>query len=86
MFVILTQNQALVNASNFSSISIEKCQNDEIARCIVIDGTYTLGVYRDLNEAIMVVDWLSDTIGNAETSENLTIKMPVRIEKNEKKN
>lgn len=86
MFVILTQNQALVNASNFSSISIEKCQNDETTYCIVIDGTYTLGVYKDLNEAIMIVDWLSDTIGKAKTRENLTIKMPIRIEKNEKKN
>lgn len=81
MFVILTQNQALVNASNFSSISIEKCQNDETAHCIVIDGTYTLGVYKDLDEAIMIVNWLSDTIGGAKTRENLTIKMPVRIEK-----
>lgn len=81
MFVILTQNQALVNASNFSSISIEKCQNDENTHCIVIDGTYTLGVYKDLDEAIMIVNWLSDTIGKAKTRENLTIKMPIRIEK-----
>lgn len=81
MFVILTQNQALINASNFSSISIETCQNDENSYCVVIDKTYTLGVYKDINQTIMIVDWLSDTIGKAKTDENLTIKMPIGIEK-----
>lgn len=80
MISIKTQNNALVNIDNYKSIHIhvEQQQVDEndirnIVE-IVLDNTYILGYYNSVDDALIVLDYISDSIADAKT--NTVIVMP----------
>lgn len=84
MIAILTQNHAIINASNFSCIYVDKLDDDN-HYYVKIDNGFILGQYDDVESAIEVVDWISTSIGSHNINENLVLSMPY-IVKEENKN
>ena len=75
MLIVITQNKALVNISNFESISVQ--QDDDDNTCITCDG-YVLGYYSQ-DEAVYAVQWIAQNIANSK-DENTCIIMPQEID------
>lgn len=71
MLLIRTQNKALINATDFKSMSIE--QDDNQNTVIVCDG-YILGYYEQ-DKALSVLNWIAETIAS-NTEKNVSIMMP----------
>ena len=76
MLIVITQNKALVNISNFESISVQ--QDDDDNTCLVCDG-YVLGYYPQ-DESVYAVQWIAQNIANSNKDENVCIVMPQEID------
>ena len=71
MLIVITQNKALVNISNFESISVQQDEDDNTA--LVCD-EFVLGYYPQ-DEAVYVLQWIAQTIANSKEL-NTCIVMP----------
>lgn len=79
MIAILTQNHAIVNASNFSYIYVDKLEDDDKHYYIKIDNGFVLGQYNNAPSAIEVIDWISKSIADHHSDENLVLSMPYTV-------
>ncbi len=80
MLLIRTQNKAILNITNFKTISVDIDENDQAV--ILCDNYYVLGYY-DKSEAMEVLNWIAEDI-----SEDATLEMPMSkfISKEDNKN
>ena len=74
MVSVLTQNSALVNASNYTAIFVDKDDDNNIY--IGLD-QYVLGYYNSAQEAIDIMHWLAQELGNIPNGDSKTIVMPM---------
>jgi len=74
MLIVITQNKALVNISNFESISVQQDEDDNTA--LVCDG-FVLGYYSQ-DEAVYALQWIAQTIADSKEV-NTCIVMPQEI-------
>lgn len=74
MFIITTQNNSIINATNFETLHIEKCE--EKNKYAIVCNKYIVGYYSDVNYAINVLMWIGDTISQSKTDENINIVIP----------
>ena len=76
MIVVLTQNKAIINITNFSTISIEhddERPSDEVM--VVCDNHYILGYYK-ITDVKEVLNWIIDTMTTATSDKTTVIIMP----------
>lgn len=82
MIIILTQNKGIVNLNHIKSIFVDKNKEANTNNYVVVADDIILGYYNTLEDAVKVVIWIADSIGNKD-SENATLIMPQSIlEKN----
>lgn len=74
MIVIVTQNKALVNMSNFSAIYASYDEENE--KYMVTDGQYVYGEYEHDEDTVEVLKWMAQCISHADPTQNLVITMP----------
>ena len=82
MITILSQNKALINISNFNTITVEEDDNEN--NVVVVNGSYIIGQYNTVEDCIAIIDWIATSLGKCD-GVNLTIKMPNEVYKNETK-
>ena len=76
------KNKALINISNFDTITAEKDDNEN--NVVVVNGSYIIGQYNTVEDCVAVIDWIATSLGEFD-GVNLTIKMPNEVYKNETK-
>jgi hypothetical protein len=79
MIAILTQNHAIVNASNFSCIYVDKLEDDDKHYYVKIDNGFILGQYENAASAIEVINWISKSIAEYHVDENIVLSMPYTV-------
>lgn len=74
MLIVVTQNKALVNISNFESISV---QQDEDDNTVLVCDEFVLGYYPQ-DEAVYVLQWIAQSIADSKEL-NTCIVMPQNV-------
>ena len=73
MIAVLTQNKAIINLDNTTTISVVKDDNNKIV--IVADQTYILGYYNNESDATSIIIQMAEFLGNS-TESNVCFMMP----------
>lgn len=79
MIIVVTQNKAIVNISNFRTIYVDVETEDNQERYLVTDGTYVFGVYKTRDDALRVIDWLAEGLAKGNSSETTCMVMPLIV-------
>lgn len=74
MIIIVTQQKAIVNFNNNSTISVVQTEDERVS--VVLDN-YVIGTYDNVELAIEVITWIAESIGSHKAEDNLCITMPL---------
>lgn len=74
MTILLTQNLAIINMDNITSIYIDKTEDDRII--LAADQKYILGQFNTKEDAIQILLYITNAISKHADSTNLNIVIP----------
>ena len=73
MIFIKTQNNgALVNINNCKIISLGENESN----IVIVGDEYILGTYKNINDATIILNWITNEISQHKNTENIVLCMP----------
>lgn len=76
MIWVLTQNKAMVNLSAMQTITVQYDEDNN--KYVVLADDFILGYFNTQDDAVAIILWISDTIGNTK-KENQVLVIPNNV-------